>query len=209
MAKYDDEFAERWSRRKAERGEVYGPATEMMLDLADLRTGNRVLDVAAGTGDQTLLAAGRVGPTGYVLAIDLSTNMLNSAAEAVRRAALTNVETRVMNAESLDLDTDSFDAVICRFGLHSFPKAMRGMRRVVKPGGKVVALERSTVEKTLTRDFSTRSLADGEAQCDPCSRSVNPVCLRTFSKKVAFLISPCIRSVRNVVFRLGPKSSED
>ncbi len=142
-----DERAERWSRLQAQRSETFGPATEMMLDLADLRIGNRVLDVAAGTGDQTLLAAGRVGPTGYVLAIDLSTNMLNSAAEAVRRAALTNVETRVMNAESLDLDTDSFDAVICRFGLHSFLKAMRGMRQVVKPGGKVVALERSTVEK--------------------------------------------------------------
>ncbi len=66
-----DERAERWSRTQAERDEVYGPATEMMLDLADLRTGNRVLDVAAGTGGQTLLAARRVGPTGYVLATDL------------------------------------------------------------------------------------------------------------------------------------------
>ena len=77
-----DERAERWSRMQAQRGEVYGPATEMMLDLANLRNGNRALDVATGTGDQTLLAAGRVGPTGYVLAIDLSTNMLNAATDA-------------------------------------------------------------------------------------------------------------------------------
>jgi ubiquinone/menaquinone biosynthesis C-methylase UbiE len=145
-----DERAERWSRMQAQRSEAYGPATEMMLDLADIRTGNRVLDVAAGTGDQTLLAARRVGPSGYVLATDISTNMLNSAADAVRRAGLTNVETHVMDAENLDLDADSFDAVICRLGLHTFPdlpKAMRGMYRVAKPRGKVAAIVFSVVEK--------------------------------------------------------------
>ena len=145
-----DERAERWNHSQAQRSEIYGPATEIMLDLADLRTGNRVLDVAAGTGDQTLLAARRVGPTGYVLAIDLSTNMLNAAAEAVRGAGLTNVATRVMDAENLDLDADSFDAIICRLGLHTFPdppKAVRGFRRAVKPGGKVAALLFSTAEK--------------------------------------------------------------
>ena len=64
--------AEQWQRGKAQRDEVNARANEMMLDLANLRAGNRVLDVAAGTGDQTLLAARRVGPTGYVLATDLS-----------------------------------------------------------------------------------------------------------------------------------------
>ena len=145
-----DERAERWSRMQARRSETYGPATEMMLDLADLRTGNRVLDVAAGTGDQTILAARRVGPNGYVLAIDTSSAMLTNAAEAIRKAGLTNVETRIMDAENLDLDADSFDAVICRLGLQTFPnppKAVRGMRRVVRPGGKVAALVRSRAEK--------------------------------------------------------------
>ena len=144
---WDDERAERWSRMQAQRGETYGPATERMLDLANLRNGNRVLDVAAGTGDQTLLAARRVGPNGYVLAIDISTAMLTNAAEAIRKAGLTNVETRIMDAENLDLDENSFDAVICRLGLQSFPnppKAIRGMRQVVKLGGKVAALVRST-----------------------------------------------------------------
>jgi len=150
MAQRDSEFAERWSRRQAERGETLGPATERMFDLAGLGAGNRVLDVAAGTGDQTLLAARRVSPNGYVLAIDLSANMLNSAAEAARKAGLTNVETRVMNAENLDLDADSFDVVICRLGLMLFsnpPKALREMSRVVKPGGKVSAIVMSAAEK--------------------------------------------------------------
>ena len=149
MAEWD-ERAERFSRTQGDRNEAYGPATEMMLELVDLRAGNRVLDVAAGTGDQTLLAARRVGPTGYLLAIDISTNMLNITTDAVRKAGLTNVETRIMDAESLDLDPDSFDAVICRSGLYLFPnppKALRGMRKVVKPGGKVAAIVHSTVEK--------------------------------------------------------------
>ncbi len=150
MAGFDERRAERWNHLQAERSQTLGPATEMMLDLVGLWTGNRVLDVAAGTGDQTLLAAQRVGPNGYVLATDISTNMLNAAADAIRRAGFTNVETRVMDGENLELDADSFDAVICRIGLHNFPdppKAVRGMRRVVKPGGKVAALVYSTAEK--------------------------------------------------------------
>jgi len=144
------EVAEQWSRRQARRDKTYGPATEMMLDLADLRTGNRVLDLAAGTGDQTLMAARRVGPKGYVLATDLSAAMLNLAAEAARKADLTNIETRVMNAENLDIEADSFDAIVCRLGLMLFsnpPKALRETHRVLKGGGKLAALVFSTAER--------------------------------------------------------------
>ena len=52
------ERAERWSRSQAQRSEVYGPATESMLDLAEISSGNRVLDVAAGTVDRSLSAPG-------------------------------------------------------------------------------------------------------------------------------------------------------
>ncbi len=144
------EVAERRSRGQAGRGEIYGQATELMLDLADVRTGSRVLDVAAGTGDQTLFAARRVGPNGYVFATDISASMLKLAADAAREAGLTNVETGVVDAENLDLDADSFDAVICQLGLMVFPnpaKVLRAMRRVVRQGGKVAALVFSTAEK--------------------------------------------------------------
>ena len=150
MAQWDAERAERWSRSQAQRSEVYGPATERMLDLAEISSGNRVLDVAAGTGEQTLLAAKRVGASGYVLATDISSEMLNRAANAARRAGLTNIETRVQDAENLDLDADSFDAVISRLGLMllSDPqKALRGMRQVVRAGGKVAVLVFSVAEK--------------------------------------------------------------
>lgn len=144
------EGAERWHRGKAHRTEATGLANELMLDLANIRPGDRVLDVAAGTGDQTLMAARRVGPKGYVLATDISASMLNLAADAARHARVTNIETRVMDAENLDFETDSFDAVICRMGLMliSHPvNALIGMRRVVKPSGKVVALVLSAEEK--------------------------------------------------------------
>jgi ubiquinone/menaquinone biosynthesis C-methylase UbiE len=144
------EVAERRSRGRARRAQLQGPATELMLDLAEVRTGIRVLDVAAGTGDQTVMAAQRVGPTGYVLATDISASMLKLAADATREAGLTNVETRVMDAENLDLEADFFDAVICQLGLMLFSnpaKVLRGMRRVVRPGGKVAALVFSTAEK--------------------------------------------------------------
>jgi SAM-dependent methyltransferase len=144
------EVAEHWRRNQARRDEHIGPVTEMMLDLAGLQIGHRVLDVAAGAGGQTLSAARRVGPSGYVLATDLSASMLNVAAEAARKAGLTNIETRVMEATSLDLEAASFDAVICRSGLMLFsdpPKALRQIHRVLKRGGKVAVLVFSTEEK--------------------------------------------------------------
>jgi ubiquinone/menaquinone biosynthesis C-methylase UbiE len=122
----------------------------MMLDMAGVQAGSRVLDVAAGTGESTLMAARRVGPKGHVLAADVSAAMLDVAAEAARKESLTTVDTRVMNAENLELDADSFDAVICRMALMLFPnpaKALSEMHRVVKPGGKVAVTVHSALEK--------------------------------------------------------------
>jgi SAM-dependent methyltransferase len=144
------ESADWWSAGQAARHQIYGTATEMMLGLASIQPGSRVLDVAAGTGDQTLMAARRVGPTGNVLATDDSASMLKVAAEAARNEGLTNVETRVMNAENLALDADSFDAVICRNALMLFPnpaKALTEMRRVVKTRGKVAVIVFSALER--------------------------------------------------------------
>ena len=76
--------------------------------------------------------------------------MLNVAAEAARKEGLTTVDTRVMNAENLELDADSFDAVICRMALMLFPnpaKALSEMHRVVMPGGKVAVTVHSALEK--------------------------------------------------------------
>jgi len=144
------EKADVWHRAKARREETTGAATEMMLDLVNIRVGNRVLEVAAGTGDLSMMVARRVGPNGHVLATDISANMLNRAAQAAREAGLTNVETRVMNAENLELDASSFDTIICRMGVMLFPqplKALTSMQRVVKPEGRVAVMVHSTAAR--------------------------------------------------------------
>src|SRR6185295_3114344 len=68
-----------------------GPATEVMLDMAGIRDGGRVLDVAAGAGGQSLAAARRVGPGGSVLATDISSNLLHFATQRAREAGIGNV----------------------------------------------------------------------------------------------------------------------
>jgi SAM-dependent methyltransferase len=120
-----------------------------MLDMAGITVGSRVLDVAAGAGEQTIRAAQRVGPSGSVLATDIAPNILACAEDAVRQAGLTNVETRVMDGENLELDEGAFDAVISRVGLIYFPdqhKALIGMHRALKPGGTIAAIVYSTPE---------------------------------------------------------------
>ena len=142
--------AEAWHRWGPTLAAWLGPATEIMLDMAGVGPGSRVLDVAAGAGEQTLVTASRAGTSGYVLATDISANILEFAVAEAHTAGLTNVEARVMDGENLDeLDADSFDAVISRVGLIYFPdqqKALTGMRRVLKPGGKVGAIVYSTAE---------------------------------------------------------------
>jgi SAM-dependent methyltransferase len=142
--------AEPWNRWGSTIAQWLDPATEIMLDMAGVRAGSRVLDVAAGAGGQSLVAARRVGPSGFVLATDIAPNLLAFADEAVRRAGLVNVQTQVIDGENLDLDVESFDAVISRVGLIYFPdqqRALAGMRRVLKPGGKVAAIVYSTADK--------------------------------------------------------------
>jgi SAM-dependent methyltransferase len=126
-----------------------GPATEIMLDMAKIGPGHRVLDVAAGAGDQTLQTAERVGPSGYVLATDISGNILAFAAQNAHRAGHDNIDTKILDGEDLDVPEGTFDAVISRVGLIYFPdqqKALAGMKRALKSGGHVAAIVYSTAE---------------------------------------------------------------
>ena len=124
-----------------------GPITEAMLDEAKLQPGDRVLDLAAGAGEPSLSAAERVGPLGHVLATDISSNILEFAAESARERGLANFETRVMDGENPDVPDSTFDAVLSRLGLIYFPDrdgALRAAHRVLKDGGRVVLASFST-----------------------------------------------------------------
>lgn len=143
--------AEAWDRWSALLGRWLGPATEAMLDAARVGPGSRVLDIAAGAGEQTLAAARRVGPTGHVLATDISPTILRYAKAAAQAAGLANVETRELDGERHDmLPAASFDAAISRVGLIYFPdqqRALAGIRHALRPGGRFAAVVYSTPEK--------------------------------------------------------------
>jgi len=121
-----------------------------MLDLAGIGLGHRVLDVAAGTGEQTVMAAKRVGARGFVLATDIADRMLAFLNEAAHKEGLSNVQARLMDARALELEPESFDAAICRLALMLIPerdKALARIHRALKPGAKFAAIVLSPAEK--------------------------------------------------------------
>lgn len=140
-----------WDRWGLTLDQWLGPATEVMLDLAAVSAGARVLDVAAGAGGQTIAAARRVGPQGRVLATDIAPAILEFAAVHARAAGVTNVAVRVMDGEDLQVERGHFDAVISRLGLIYFPdqqRALTGIRRALRPGGRLAAIVYSTPERS-------------------------------------------------------------
>lgn len=117
------------------------PAQSRLVELAALRPGERVLDVACGTGLVTFPAAAAVGPDGYVVGTDLSQEMVNRATEEAGARRIANTTFERMDAEALRFDDESFDAVVCSLGLMYVPdplKSLSEMHRVVRPGGRVV-----------------------------------------------------------------------
>src|SRR5881396_742710 len=105
------EIAEHWQQDVERRRLDFAEATQRMLESAGLGPGDHVLDIAAGTGDQSLLAARRVGPGGSILATDISADMLNITTHVAKLEGLTAITTRVMDAQQLDLQDNAFDAV--------------------------------------------------------------------------------------------------
>ena len=116
-------------------------AQSQLLALASLLPGEDVLDVACGTGLVTFSAAQAVGPAGRVLGIDLSGQMVEAARRRAEERKVLNASFVRMDAETLDLPDASFDVALCGLGLMYMPdpeKAVREMRRVLRPGGRLV-----------------------------------------------------------------------
>jgi len=112
--------------------------TDAMMDMAGVVAGSRVLDVAAGAGDQTMDLAERVGASGAVVATDLSPAIVALAQARAQRAGMKHVQCRVADGEDLQVEPGRFDAVVCRLGLMFFPnplRALREMHRALRPGG--------------------------------------------------------------------------
>ncbi len=118
------------------------PVSERMIELADIREGQRVLDVATGIGEPAVTAARRVGPSGQIIATDLSPQMLDIGRARVAELGLPTLDFREMDAEALELPEHSFDAILCRFGLMYLPDlqtTLERMRRLLVPDGRLTA----------------------------------------------------------------------
>jgi ubiquinone/menaquinone biosynthesis C-methylase UbiE len=118
------------------------PAQDLMLELSALRPGERVLDLACGTGLVTFRAAEAVGSTGTLAATDIAEDMVARVSEEASRRGIAG-DFRRMDAEVLDFPDESFDAVLCALGLMYVAEplnALREMRRVLAPGGRAAAV---------------------------------------------------------------------
>jgi ubiquinone/menaquinone biosynthesis C-methylase UbiE len=117
---------------------IGGPLAHDLVELAQLRPGEHVVDVACGTGVVTRLAAERVDGGGVVAGVDVNPEMLHVARNVPGDTA---IEWHEASAEALPLDDAAFDVALCQMGLQFFPDrpgALREMQRVLKPSGRVV-----------------------------------------------------------------------
>lgn len=115
-------------------------ATDMMLDMAGVVKGMHVLDLASGAGTQSIAAAQKVGPSGHVVANDISKTMLHHVQQNASTANLSNISTLLGAVQDLDISPNSFDAVICRFALMLFAEPaiiLSNVHQALKPNGKI------------------------------------------------------------------------
>jgi ubiquinone/menaquinone biosynthesis C-methylase UbiE len=122
------------------RSQLVGAQTELIAR-AGVAPGERVLDVACGTGLVALEVARTIGPRGSVLGIDLSGTMVDAARRQAHEVEASNAAFARMDAEKLDLPDASFDVALCALGLMYMPESERAvceMHRVLRPGGRMV-----------------------------------------------------------------------
>ena len=119
-------FWERYGRRTVER--------------LRLTPGTRVLDVCCGSGASAIPAAETVGPNGSVVGVDLAENLLELARTKAKKRGLDNIQFQSGDLTQLPFDENSFDVVVCVFGIFFVPDmhaALRELKRVARPGGRV------------------------------------------------------------------------
>ena len=119
------------------------PAQSRFLEMADPKLGERVLEIACGTGLVTFRVAEKIGVEGEIVGTDISEEMINAALVQTEQLGITNARFIRMDAENLTFPEASFDVALCSLGLMYVPDpllALEGMCRVLEPNGRVCVL---------------------------------------------------------------------
>ena len=135
-----ERLAAAWGRERGYIWETTGLVGQNLVERLDPQPGQTVLELAAGTGDTGFTAAARVGDSGTLISTDFAPAMVEQARRVAGELGLENVEFRVLDAESMDLDDNSVDGVVCRWGymLMADPAAaLAETRRVLREGGRL------------------------------------------------------------------------
>src|SRR5258708_1694939 len=138
-----DETAAAWQKHYKAMKEQLANVTQALVDAAAPQPGMRILDLASGTGEPSLSLARLVAPTGTVTATDLSEGMLAALRSNAADEGVTNIETRVCDAQEMPFSDAAFDMVTSRFGVMFFveiDRARAEIRRVIKPSGRIAFL---------------------------------------------------------------------
>ena len=139
-----------WERWRARIEEITTPVRKWMIRELAPRPGDTVLELAAGAGDTGFEAAAIAGERGRLISTDFSPAMMQVARRRGAELGLAHVDHRVMDAERIELEADSVDGVLCRFGYMLMPDpaaAFAETRRVLRPGGRLALAVWSAPER--------------------------------------------------------------
>jgi ubiquinone/menaquinone biosynthesis C-methylase UbiE len=133
-----DAMAPGWHERREELWHRSRPVGEWMIRKLDPQPADTVLELAAALADTGFMAAPLVGETGRVIVTDFAPEMVSAARRRAKEVGVKNAQFRVLDAERMDLETDSVDDVLCRWGYMLMidpAAALAETRRVLRPGG--------------------------------------------------------------------------
>lgn len=135
-----NDMAPGWERHRDFMWKTTKHVAEWLVEHVGADDGDTILDLAGGVGDNGFLAAERVGASGRVIITDFAPEMVDVTARRASQLRLTNVETRILDAQDMDLQDDSIDGIICRWGfmLMIDPEtALKECRRVLRDGRRL------------------------------------------------------------------------
>jgi SAM-dependent methyltransferase len=144
--------AQAWERWQEELREATAPVSEWLVRAIAPTPGQRLLELAAGPGETGFIAAAGIAPGGVLISSDQAIEMVEVARRRAASLELTGVEFAVIDAQRMDLESASVDAVLCRFGymlMDDRPAALRETRRVLRPGGRVALAVWDTPDRNL------------------------------------------------------------